>query len=519
MTATTDRRDHAHDFDFFVIGAGSGGVRASRIAAGLGARVGVCEARYLGGTCVNVGCVPKKLLSYGAHFLDEVDDARAYGWDLPAPPVLDWARLIATKDREIARLNGVYQRLLEARGVEILRGRGMLHDEHTVLVTADDGNTRRVTAQTILIATGGTPIRPTYVGAEHVCVSDDIFALPALPRRVVVQGGGYIGVEMASILRGYGAHVTLVYRGPLFLRGFDRDVRLHLADCLRARGIELRFHTDIVKVVANDAHDANAARFVVHLDDEDRIDADFVLSAIGRAPNVSGLGLANVGIATDDHGAIPVDEQFRTAVKTIYAVGDVIDRVQLTPVALAEGMIVARNLYGRPGVPGRADYHAVPSAVFSTPPIGTVGLSEQEAREQHGAIDIYRSTFTPMKSTMVAAANAAANVAANAASVPMEKTLMKLVIDRESQRVLGVHMVGPEAGEIVQGFAVAVKMGATKQQLDATIGIHPTAAEEFVTMREREPDPDPDHVVSVVHEDRVPRRPIVHHRFHHGDDD
>ncbi|MDB4931987.1 MAG: gor [Myxococcaceae bacterium] len=486
------------EVDLFVIGAGSGGVRGARVAAALGARVAVAEERFFGGTCVNVGCIPKKLFSYGAHLREDLDDARAYGWDV-AEPALDWPRLIANKDKEIARLNGIYQRLLEGRGVEILRGRATLEGASTVVVTAPDGAVTRRTARHVLVATGGAPLRPTFPGAELAMISDEVFYLPKRPDRLLVIGGGYIAVEMAGIFRGYGAQVTQVYRGALFLRGFDRDVRTHLAGEMRHRGVDLRFHTDVASL----ARRADGALDAVLTTGETLV-VDAVLAAVGRSPNARNLGLEAAGVALDERGAVRVDGRFRTSARTVYAVGDVIDRVQLTPVALSEAMIVAQNLFG--GAKRAPDYEFIPSAVFSNPSIGTVGLTEDEAREaavtRGGAVDIYRSTFTPLKHTLTGRA---------------EKTLMKLVVERDTDRVVGVHVVGADAGEIVQGFAVALKMGATKAQLDATIGIHPTAAEELVTMREK--CPEPDHTMNVEHvaEGAPPRRGIVHHRWEDSD--
>ena len=481
-----------YDYDLFVIGAGSAGVRASRIAADLGARVAVAEERELGGTCVNIGCVPKKLMVYGAHFRDEAREAAGFGWTVP-PASHDWKTLIANKDREIARLNGVYQRLLEGKGVTIMRGRAKLTGRHSCEVRLQDGGTVAVRARNILIATGGQPTRPRAPGAEHVWVSDDIFRLPEMPRRILIVGGGYIAVEFAGIFNGYGSEVTQIYRGPLFLRGFDRDVRSHLDREMRHRGIDLQFHKDLKRV------ERVASGLAITLSDDTQMEVDGVLAAIGRQPLTAGLGLEEAGVQLDARGAVMVDDTFRTSVPGIYAVGDVIDRVQLTPVALAEGMLVARNLFG--GASRRPDYEYIPSAVFSNPPIGSVGLTEEEARETYGAVDVYKSTFKPMKLTLAGGD---------------DKTLMKLVVDRESQRVVGLHMVGPDAGEIVQGFAVALKCGATKQMFDATIGIHPTAAEELVTMRERCPDPDVG--LTVEHKEELPRRAIVHHRWEPGAD-
>lgn len=480
------------EFDLLVIGAGSGGVRAARMAATYGAKVAICEEARLGGTCVNVGCIPKKLLVYGAHFADECRDARDYGWQVQTPSH-DWATLIERKNQEIARLNGVYQTLLESRGVTILRGRGVLAGPGQVDV-ALGGTVRRVTAKNILLATGGTPTRPSIPGAEHVMVSDDMFALPRLPRRVLIIGGGYIAVEFAGIFSGLGAQVTQVYRGRLFLRGFDSDLRNHLAGQMRENGIDLRFHRDVARVDKRN----DVLRAV--LDDGSVLEVDAILAALGRTPRTEGLGLAEVGIAQSSRGAVLVDRTFRTSVPGIYAVGDVIDRIQLTPVALAEAMIVAQHLFSDNtqgcAQPQEPDYDFIPSAVFSNPPIGTVGYTEEEALAACGSIDIYKSTFTPLKQAVCAHKG---------------KTLMKLVVDASSQRVVGLHMVGPDAGEIVQGFAVALKCGAKKTDFDRTIGIHPTAAEEFVTMRERVSTPDAGR--EVRHEDATKPPRIVHHRW------
>lgn len=481
----------ADKFDLLVIGAGSGGVRAARVAASLGAKVAICEAGALGGTCVNVGCVPKKLMVLGAHFADEQRDAAGFGWQV-TPATHDFAKLIANKDREIARLNGIYQRLLEARGVQIIRGRARLQAPGVVAVSGADGAESTVNAKHILCAVGGLPLRPTFPGAEHVLVSDDFFRLQALPKRVLVIGGGYIAVELGGVFHGFGAAVTLVHRGRLFLNGFDGDVRRHLDQELRKRGFDLRFHRHVTRVERLDSGSLRAT-----LDDGELLEVDAILAAIGREPRTRGLGLEDVGVRTDARGAILVDSTFRTSVPGIYAVGDVIDRVALTPMALAEGTLVATHLFG--AGTAQADYQGVPSAVFSNPPIGTVGLTEEEARAAYGAVDIYKSTFTPLKQTLAGGS---------------DKTLMKLVVDRGSGRVLGVHMVGPDAGEIIQGFAVALKCGATKAQFDATLGIHPTAAEELVTLREASPEPD--HEVLATHPDPPKTRRVVHHRWEDG---
>lgn len=448
--------EQQYDYDLFTIGGGSGGVRAARFAAQYGARVALAEKRDLGGTCVNVGCIPKKLLSYAAHHHDDVQDAIGFGWSGDAPR-FDWATLIANKDREIARLNGVYRKLLDDTGVKLYQGHATIVDPHTVEV-----NGERITARHILIATGGRPMRPDVPGGELGIVSDDFFYLPALPKNAVVVGGGYIAVEIASILNGMGSQVTLVHRSAQLLRGMDSDLGIFLASELEKKGIAVRLDTQIASL--EKAEGSSTKR--VTLKNGDVIDAEVVLFATGRRPNVEGMGLENVGVQRDEVGAIVVDKDFRTSVPSIYAVGDVIDRVALTPVALAEGMVVASALFGD----GKrtVSYQNIPTAVFSHPNVGTVGLSEDEARRRHGTLRVYKSEFRALKNTI---------------SGSSERVLMKLVVDEASDRVLGVHMVGPDAGEIVQGFAVALNAGATKAQFDTTIGVHPTLAEEFVTMR------------------------------------
>ncbi|MGE0253163.1 MAG: glutathione-disulfide reductase [Alphaproteobacteria bacterium] len=452
-----------YDYDFYVIGGGSGGVRAARFAAGrYGAKVGLAEEGRMGGTCVNVGCIPKKLFAYASHFAEEFEDAAGFGWTV-GPRGFEMATLVANKDKEINRLNGIYERVLTGAGVEVHHARARVADPHTVEV-----GDRRVTAKYILVATGGWPVVPDVPGREHAITSNEAFYLPALPKRVAVVGGGYIAVEFAGIFAGLGVKTTQFYRGPLFLRGFDDDVRRHLAEEMRKKHVDLRFSTDVTRI------DKGSQGLVLTLGDGSTLEVDQVMYATGRAPNSRGIGLEEAGVTLAGNGAVVVDEHFRTSVPSIYAIGDVIDRIQLTPVALAEGMAVARTLFD--GTPTSADYTNVPTAVFSHPNIGTVGLTEAEARARHGKLRIYRSTFTPLKHTL---------------SGRQEKTLMKLVVEDASDRVLGVHMVGPEAGEIVQGLAVAIKAGATKAVFDATIGIHPTAAEEFVTMREPVAEPAP----------------------------
>lgn len=452
------------DFDLFVIGGGSGGVRAARFAAQRGARVAIAENKQMGGTCVNVGCIPKKLYSYGAHYAEAFAESAGYGWRLPGAPTLDWDTLKSRRAQEITRLNGIYEGLMTGAKVLRLQGHARLVDAHTVEVALQDGGTQRHSARHILIATGGTPFVPELPGRELILTSDDMFDLPAFPRRLVVVGGGYIGCEMASIFHGLGAQVTLVYRGAQILRGFDDEVRDFTADEMRKAGVHVLVQTDVVRIEAA----GNARR--VHLGDGRTLDADVVLYATGRQANTAGLGLDALGVRQSKSGAIEVDGRFATNVAGVYALGDVVGRLELTPVALAEGMALVDQLFGAlPGQAARAtDYTGIPTAVFTHPPIGTVGLTEQQAREQLGAIQVFRSDFKPLKHTL---------------SGRSERTLVKLVVDAQTDRVVGLHMVGPDAGEIVQGFAVALKCGATKAQFDATIGIHPTSAEEFVTLR------------------------------------
>ncbi|MBX7273839.1 MULTISPECIES: glutathione-disulfide reductase [Stutzerimonas stutzeri subgroup] len=446
----------AYDFDLFVIGAGSGGVRAARFAAGFGAKVAVAESRYLGGTCVNVGCVPKKLLVYGAHYAEDIGQAQGYGWTIDGA-TFDWKTLIANKDREIQRLNGIYRSILVDSGVTLLQAHARLVDAHTVEVEG-----KHYTAEHILIATGGWPHVPAIPGREHAITSNEAFYLESLPRRVLVVGGGYIAVEFASIFHGCGADTKLLYRGELFLRGFDGSLRDHLKDEMIKKGVDLQFNADIVHI------DKQAdGSLLATLEDGRTLEADCIFYATGRRPMLDNLGLEKAGVALDARGFIAVDDEYRTSVSSILAIGDVIGRVQLTPVALAEGMAVARRLF-KPEQYRKVDYTTIPTAVFSLPNMATVGLTEEEAREQGYKVTIFESRFRPMKLTMTDS---------------LERSLMKLVVDAETDRVLGCHMAGPDAGEIMQGLGVALKAGATKQVFDDTLGIHPTAAEEFVTMR------------------------------------
>jgi glutathione reductase (NADPH) len=446
----------AYDFDLYVIGAGSGGVRAARFAAGFGAKVAVAESRYLGGTCVNVGCVPKKLLVYGAHFAEDFEQASGFGWSL-GEANFDWATLIANKDREINRLNGIYRNLLVNSGVTLHEAHAKIVGPHEVEVKGE-----RFTAKNILIATGGWPQIPEIPGSEHAIGSNEAFFLKELPKRVLVVGGGYIAVEFAGIFHGLGANTTLLYRGDLFLRGFDGAVRKHLHEELSKRGMDLQFNADIARIDKQADGSLKAT-----LKDGRVLEADCVFYATGRRPMLDNLGLENTGVQLDDKGFIKVDDKYQTTEPSILALGDVIGRVQLTPVALAEGMAVARRLF-KPEHYRPVDYKMIPTAVFSLPNIGTVGLTEEQAREAGHEVVIFESRFRPMKLTLTEC---------------QEKTLMKLVVDGKTDKVLGCHMVGPDAGEIVQGPAIALKAGATKRDFDDTIGVHPTAAEEFVTMR------------------------------------
>ena len=446
----------AYEFDLFVMGAGSGGVRAARFAAGFGAKVAVAESRYLGGTCVNVGCVPKKLLVYGAHFAEDFEQASGFGWSLGEAD-FDWATLIANKDREINRLNGIYRNLLVNSGVTLIEGHAKITGPNEVEI-----NGQRHTAKHILIATGGWPQIPDIPGHEHAISSNEAFFLKELPKRVLVVGGGYIAVEFAGIFHGLGAKTSLLYRGEMFLRGFDGAVRKHLHEELIKRGMDVQFNADIERIDKQADGSLKAT-----LKDGRELIADCVFYATGRRPMLDNLGLENTGVKLDKRGFVEVDDLYQSAEPSILAIGDVIGRVQLTPVALAEGMAVARRLF-KPEQYRPVDYQMIPTAVFSLPNIGTVGLSEEQAIEAGHKVQIFESSFRPMKLTLTEC---------------QERTLMKLVVDADTDKVLGCHMVGPEAGEIVQGLAIALKAGATKQHFDETIGVHPTAAEEFVTMR------------------------------------
>jgi glutathione reductase (NADPH) len=442
------------DYDLFVIGAGSAGVRAARIAAGYGAKVAVAEESRVGGTCVIRGCVPKKLLVYASHYGEDFEDAVGFGWSGPRPS-FDWTRLIANKDKEIDRLNLAYKSTLAKAGAELIETRAELIDRNTISVGG-----RKVTAETVLIATGGWPELPKLPGIEHAISSNECFHLEKLPERVVVVGGGYIALEFAGIFNGLGAKTTVLYRGEQVLRGFDHDVRHFLQGELVKKGIDVRCRTHVARI------EKGAGALKVTLDDGAMIACDQVLYATGRRPLTRNMGLEKAGVALDDIGAIEVDGWSKSSVPNIYAVGDCTNRLNLTPVAIREGHAFADTVFGKK--PWMVDHADCPSAVFTQPPVGTVGLTEERARDKYGEVDIYRESFRPMKHTMTGRA---------------ERTMMKLVIDRKSQALVGAHMVGLDAPEIIQTLAIAVKLKATKQQIDQTIAIHPTAAEEFVTMR------------------------------------
>ena len=446
------------DYDLFVIGAGSGGVRACRIAASLGANVAVAEERYFGGTCVNVGCVPKKLFSYAAHYRDDITDSRGFGWDIPESS-FNWNTLLTNKNLEINRLNNIYKAILEDNKVAVFEAHARIVDSHTVAV---DG--QHISAKYILIATGGWPWVPDYPGSEHVLTSNDVFHMETLPPRLLVIGGGYISVEFASIFTRLGCETTLSYRGNQLLRGFDGEIRQFITKQI-GRDVNLSLGTEVLNIYRIN----NVLR--VSFDSGNELEVDAVFSATGRTPLTANLGLENVNVELAANGAVVVNNQFQTGEPNIFAVGDVIDRVALTPVALAEGQIVARALFSNSF--DVMSYQNIPTAVFCHPNLATCGLTEEEALNQGIAVDIYSGTVRPLKNTL---------------SGSEEMAMIKLVIDQSSDRVIGIHMIGPDAGELVQGFAVAMNAGATKQHFDSTVGIHPTFAEEFVTMRSKRGD-------------------------------
>nr|WP_298372675.1 glutathione-disulfide reductase [uncultured Halomonas sp.] len=445
-----------YDYDLFVIGAGSGGVRAARTAAATGARVAIAEDRYLGGTCVNVGCVPKKLYSYAAHFHEAFTDSAGFGWQLPQPAQFDWAMLRDNKIEEIKRLNGIYGRLLDGADVRLIHGRARIVDAHRVEVAGET-----VSAAKILVAVGGWPWIPDFPGKEYAISSNEVFDLETFPKRFLVLGGGYIAVEFASIFNGLGSDSHLIYRGELFLRGFDHEVREFTRDEMMKKGVKLHFETTIESV------EKQGDALKVSLTNGEVLEVDALLAATGRRPHLQGLGLDKLDIELNPDGTLKVNDRFETSIPSILALGDVTGAPELTPVALAEAMHMTRVHFADEQAPA-LDYDNIATAVFCHPNIGTVGLSEEAAREEFDAIRVYTADFRPMKHTL---------------SGSDERCLMKLIVDDASDRVVGAHMVGEDAGELIQGIAIAVRAKLTKADFDATVGIHPTGAEEFVTMR------------------------------------
>ncbi len=443
------------DYDLVVIGAGSGGVRAARMSAGMGAKVAIVEDRYWGGTCVNVGCVPKKLYYYASHFSEYQKDATSFGWEASAPK-FDWDVLKENRRNEILRLNGIYRHILGDVNVEQIGARATVVDANTVGLSTG----KQITAERILIATGGWPFIPDFPGRELVVSSNEIFDISPLPKRMIIVGAGYIAVEFAGIFNGLGVETHLVYRGPKLLRTFDAEVGEHVSKELALHGINIHLNTNVTQV------EKAGDELTVHFDNGDTLAVGHVLYATGRKPNVEGLGLEELGVTKTAKGFVEVDEFYQTKCPSIYAVGDIIEGPELTPVALAEGMVLANHLYGKGAVP--LDYDYIATAVFCQPNIGTCGLTEAQARDQYGDVKIFKSTFRHLKHTL---------------GDNQTKTFMKMIVDKASDKVVGIHMVGDEAGEIIQGLAVAMKAGVTKAQMDSTIGVHPTAAEEFVTMR------------------------------------
>ncbi|MFI4998925.1 MAG: glutathione-disulfide reductase [Reyranellales bacterium] len=454
----------AYDYDLFVIGAGSGGVRASRIAAGHGARVGICEDYRVGGTCVIRGCVPKKLLVYGSKFAHDFEDAVAYGW-ASSLPAHSWTTLRDNVQKEVDRLNAVYIRLLEGAGVKLHMGRGRLMDRHTIQI-----GEATVTAEKILVATGGHPVVPEIPGKDFAITSNEAFHLPELPNRIAIVGAGYIAVEFAGIFNGLGCHVDLVLRRDRVLRGFDEECRTAVHEALGQSGIKMRTETQIARIEAT----GGKSPYRVHTPAGGMFETDLVMYATGRTANTSGIGLEKAGVQLDKAGAIAVDEWSKTTADNIWAVGDVTDRINLTPVAIMEGHCFADTVFGNK--PRKPDHRNVPSAVFCQPELANVGLTEEEAQRTLGELRVFTAAFRPMKYTL---------------SGRHQRTFMKLIVEAATDKVVGVHMVGDDAAELIQGLAVAIKAGATKAQFDATVGIHPTAGEEFVTMRTARPEPTP----------------------------
>ena len=443
-----------YDFDLFVIGAGSGGVRASRLAGAMGKKVAVAENWTVGGTCVNRGCIPKKLYAYAAHFHEDFEDAKGFGWKVPVPK-FDWPKLVKAKVKELGRLDGLYADVLEKNGVRYIAGAAKVTGPHTVRI-----GRKSHTAETILIATGGRPSEATFPGVEHTVTSDAVFDLKRLPKRILVAGGGYVAIEMASIFNGLGSKTTLMYRGPRILRHFDEEVRAHLQEEMEKKGVQFLLENIIDRI------DRKRDGLHVRCNTGKRLVVDTVLMAIGRTPATHGLGLAEVGVELDRDGAVEVDHVSRTSVPSIYAIGDCTNRLNLTPIAIHEAACLIETLYRNN--PTRPDHRDVPTAVFSSPPLAVVGMTETEAREEFGMIEIYKTSFRPLKHTL---------------SGRNERVFMKLVVRGKTREVVGAHMIGPDAAEIVQALAIAVKAKLTKEQFDATMALHPTTAEEFVLMR------------------------------------
>jgi len=446
------------DYDLFVIGGGSGGVRAARMAAGTGARVAIAEEYRFGGTCVIRGCVPKKLLVYASEFAKTFKDAEGFGWSVGSPS-FHWQRLIENKDREIERLSGIYRSLLDKAGVTVFQTRAVFEDAHTVRLLNED---RTVTSKTILVAVGGWPYVPQIPGSEFAITSNEAFNLPKLPGSIAIVGAGYIGLEFAGIFHGLGVDVTVVHRGPRLLRGFDEDLEIGLAEAMMARGIKLMLNTRIVAI------EQGEHRYRLVTATGEPIETDLAMYATGRVPNTPKLGLDKAGVALGQAGEVKVDEFCRSSVDSIYAIGDVTDRVNLTPVAIDEAMRFVDTVFR--GKPTPVDHHGIPTAVFSQPEIGTVGLTEEEARQKCLGVDIYKTSFRPLKATL---------------SGSTERMLMKMVVDQATDQVVGVHILGPDAAEMAQILAIPLRLGATKADFDATMALHPTAAEELVTMREK----------------------------------
>lgn len=450
--------DQTFDYDLFVIGGGSGGVRAARLASQTGANVAVAEEYRYGGTCVIRGCVPKKLFVYASSFASEFEDARGFGWEVE-PTGFDWLKLVEAKDKEISRLSQIYLTNLEKAGVTAFEDRAVVTGPNEVKLVNEG---RTITAKTLLIAVGGTPFKPNIEGAEFGITSNEAFDLQELPSHVTVIGGGYIAVEFASIFNGLGSETTLAYRGPAVLRGFDEDLRQGLTDAMTARGVDVRLNAVPKKI------EKAGERYVLHFEDGSSLETGLVMFATGRVPLTEGLGLETAGVKLGGNGKIEVDDYSQSSQPSIYAVGDVTDRVNLTPIAIREGAAFVETVFK--DNPSKVDHSQIPTAVFSQPEIGTVGLSEEQALEQVAAIDVYKSQFNPMRNTI---------------SGRVERTLMKIIVDQATQKVLGVHILGPDAGEMTQALGIALKMGATKADFDATVALHPSAAEELVTMKEK----------------------------------